>query len=130
MTKQFHWLTNSKIINLRISKKATEKLCLSSRGNLTPAIHVTGNLRYVFKLSLEGKVIHLLFAHLPKFCLSYVSNSCWDDCNTQEKLKAKVMQNVWVQTMCIMKDRCANGGDSIHSNSLSTTHKGGFLLGL
>lgn len=34
-----------------------------------------------------------------------------------------------------MKDRCANGdllelGDSIHSNSLSITHKGGFSLGL
>ena len=58
--------------------------------------------------------------------MSYVSNSCWDECNTQEKLKAKVMQNVWVQT----KDRCANEGDSIHSNSLSITHKGGFALGL
>ena len=67
--------------------------------------------------------------------MGYVSNSCWDDCNTQEKLKAKVMLNVWVQTRCIMKDRCANGdllklGDSIHSNSLSITHKGGFSLGL
>ena len=67
--------------------------------------------------------------------MSYVSNSCWDDCNTQEKLRAKVMQNVWVQIRCIMKDRCANGdllelGDIIHSNSLSITHKGGFSLGL
>ena len=54
---------------------------------------------------------------------------------TREKLKANVMQNVWVQTRYIMKDRCANGdllklGDSIHSNSLSITHKGGFSLSL
>ena len=29
----------------------------------------------------------------PKFCVSIVFNFSWDGCNTQEKIKTKVMQN-------------------------------------
>ena len=46
--KQFHQSTSSKIINLKVSKKATGKRCWNLPENLTRAIHVTENLRYVF----------------------------------------------------------------------------------
>ena len=38
----------------------------------------------------------------PKFCISIVINFSWDGCNTQEKWKTKVMQNLGGQIRCIM----------------------------
>ena len=39
---------------------------------------------------------------LPKFCVGTVFNFSWDGCNTQEKWKTKVMQNLGVQVRCIV----------------------------
>ena len=46
--------------------------------------------------------LHLIWA--PKFCISIVFNFSWDGCNTQEKWKTKVMQNLGGQIKCIMGD--------------------------
>ena len=43
------------------------------------------------------------------FCIRIEFNFSWDDYNTQEKLKAKVMQNFRRQTTCITRVNCANG---------------------
>ena len=40
----------------------------------------------------------------PKFCVSIVFNFSWDGCNTREKWKTKVMQNLGGQIRCIMGD--------------------------
>ena len=40
----------------------------------------------------------------PKFCVSIVFNFSWDGCNTQEKWKTQVMQNLGGQIRCIMGD--------------------------
>ena len=40
----------------------------------------------------------------PKFCVSIVFNFSWNGCNTQEKWKTKVMQNLGGQIRCIMGD--------------------------
>ena len=37
-------------------------------------------------------IIHLVCP--PQCCIRMVFNFAWDDCNTQEKLKTKVMQNL------------------------------------
>ena len=44
-----------------------------------------------------------LFAPIT-FCISIVFNFSWDDCNTKEKRKTKVMQNFGKQIRCIMGD--------------------------
>ena len=38
----------------------------------------------------------------PKFCISIVFNFPWDGCNTKEKWKTKVMQNLGGQIRCFM----------------------------
>ena len=40
----------------------------------------------------------------PKVCISIVFNFSWDGCNTQEKWKTKVMQNLGGQISCTMGD--------------------------
>ena len=48
-----------------------------------------------------GCILNFPFAHLyimhlvcsPKFCITVVLNFSWDRCNTQEKLKTKIMQS-------------------------------------
>ena len=47
--------------------------------------------------------VHLVLPH-ESFCVKIVFNFSWNDCNTQEKLKAKVTQNFRGQTRCIMGD--------------------------
>ena len=47
-------------------------------------------------------IMHLIC--LPKFCISIVFNFSWDGCDTQQKWKAKVMQNFEGQIRCIMGD--------------------------
>ena len=45
---------------------------------------------------LNSPFAHLSITHLvcpPKFCISVVLNFSWDHCNTQEKLKTKIMQS-------------------------------------
>ena len=43
--------------------------------------------------------------HPPaKFCIRIVFNFFWDSCNTQEKWKTKVMQNLGEKIRCIMGD--------------------------
>ena len=64
-----------------------------------------------------GCILNYPFAHLsimhlvcpPKFCINVVLNFSWDHCNTQEKLKTKIMQSFLGrggrgQTRCIMGD--------------------------
>ena len=46
-------------------------------------------------------IIHLVC--LQTFCIRIEFNFSWDDYNTQEKLKAKVMQNFRRQTTCITR---------------------------
>ena len=36
--------------------------------------------------------MHLIYP--PKFCITIVFDFSWDECNTQEKLKTMVMQNL------------------------------------
>ena len=38
----------------------------------------------------------------PRFCINIVFNSSWDGCNTHEKWKTKVVQNLGGQIRCIM----------------------------
>ena len=45
-------------------------------------------------------IMHLICP--PKFCINIVFNFSWDGCNTQEKWKTKVMQNLGGQIRCIM----------------------------
>ena len=40
----------------------------------------------------SSPIIHLVCP--PQCCIRMVFNFAWDDCNTQEKLKPKVMQNL------------------------------------
>ena len=45
---------------------------------------------------LNSPFAHLSITHLvcpPKFCISVALNFSWDHCNTQEKLKTKIMQS-------------------------------------
>ena len=49
--------------------------------------------------------IHLRWiidSKLIKFCITIVFDLPWDDCNTQEKLETKVMQNFGGWTLCIL----------------------------
>ena len=46
-------------------------------------------------------IIHLVCPQT--FCIRIEFNFSWDDYNTQEKLKAKVMQNFQRQTTCITR---------------------------
>ena len=49
----------------------------------------------------------------PIFCISIVFNFYWDTCNTQEKLKAKVMQYLGA-TRCLLEDmQMENDKDSV-----------------
>ena len=49
------------------------------------------------------QIIHLVCP--PKFCISIVINFSWDDCNPQEKLKTKDVQNFGgKRTKCIVGD--------------------------
>ena len=57
------------------------------------------SILYVTYTSL---IMHLICP--PKFGVSIVFNFSWDGCNTQEKWKTKVVQNVGGQIRCIMGD--------------------------
>ena len=62
-------------------------------------------LKDVFVICISP-IIHLVAppAPAPKDGLSIVLNFFWGDCNTQEELKSKVMQNFGGQTSCIIGD--------------------------
>ena len=49
--------------------------------------------RFVLFATSTFPIIHLICP--PKFCISTVFNFSWNGCNTQEKRKTKVMQNVF-----------------------------------
>ena len=61
-----------------------------------------GLLFYLIKLyaTFTFPVMHHICP--PKFCVGTVFNFSWDGCNTQEKWKTKVMQNLGVQIRCIV----------------------------
>ena len=52
-------------------------------------------------------IIHLICP--PKFCISIGFNFRWNDCNTQEKWKTKVMQNFGGQIRFIMGNKWCMG---------------------
>ena len=63
-------------------------------------------LKDVFVICISP-IIHLGAPPPPppqKNGLSIVLNFFWGDCNTQEELKSKVMQNLGGQTSCIIGD--------------------------
>ena len=74
----------------------------------------TSALNYL-KVTISDKnwIRHLHISHnapylLPpppaKFCIRIVFNFSWDSCNTQEKWKTKVMQNLGEKIRCVMGD--------------------------
>ena len=66
--------------------------------------------------------VHLVLP-LEIFCIKIVFNNFWNDCNTQEKLKAKVMQSFRGQTRCIMGDmpmeNCGSKRNKGHTNEVN-----------
>lgn len=65
--------------------------------------------RWYSRQPLISPKMHLVPPPLPpemlqKHCFFFFLNFSWNDCNTQEKCKTKVMQNMRGQTKCILGD--------------------------
>ena len=69
------------------------------------------SLKKVKKIGYDTRtslIMHLIYPPPPpppaKFCIRIVFNFSWDSCNTQDKWKTKVMQNLGEKIKCIMGD--------------------------
>ena len=65
-------------------------------------------MKYILFLIRHFHISHNTLFSPPKFPISIVLNSSWDDFMSQEKLKTMLMVNLWRQTNCITGDEVAN----------------------